>query len=292
VTLVADNRRRHFAAGLLLVAIVSILGMHARPAGAKALTLAKRTFQISGADQKRRLVVRCPGRQIPFGGGIATGPAPGLDGEGAYPHSYERLGVQSGFHSTVVMFDPAGGGTQGRNVTLQVVCGRKGRHVTPPHRTINVSPGQTRTAVATCPGRRHLFGGGFQRTDFLSDGGDYINSSRALDSKSWAVTGSAFGFFGGELTAIAYCRRSKNPLVTEVASEPTVVAPGKYGTAATPSCPPGTGVVFGGFESSPAGPLLITDTYVTTTNGFTAAAFNHFGGSAASVTAYGYCHRT
>jgi hypothetical protein len=267
-------------------------GANAAPTAhaSKSLTISKRTFHISQRDEKDRLAVRCPGRQIPLGGGMQATPPPGPDGEGAYPHSYERLGVQSGFHSTVVLFDPAGGGTQGRDVTLQAVCGHKGKHVTPPHTTINVSPGQTRTAVATCPGRRHLFGGGFQRTDFLSDGGDYINESRAISSKSWAVTASAFGLFGGELTAIAYCRRSKNPIVTEVASEPTVVPPGKYGTAVTPPCPAGR-VTFGGFSSSPNGSLLITDTYINTSNAFTASGFNYFGRSAASVTAYGYCQK-
>src|SRR5258708_25515879 len=47
------------------------------------------------------------------------------------------------------------------------------------------NPGQTKTAVATCPGRRQLFGGGFQRTDFVARGGDYITDSHAISSKSW-----------------------------------------------------------------------------------------------------------
>jgi hypothetical protein len=292
--MLAMRQDRHTGSAAILVvgllAGLAALLLSASSAQAK-LTITKRTFGLTRKDEKQRLTVRCPGRLIPFGGGMQASPPPGDDGEGAYPHSYERLGVQSGFHSTVVLFDQAGGGTQARSVTLQVVCGRKGKHVTPPHTTINVSAGQTRTAVATCPGRRHLFGGGFQRTDFISDGGDYINSSRAISSKSWAVTGSAFGLFGGELTAIAYCRRSKNPIVTEVASQPTTVPPGQYGTAVTPPCPVGR-VTFGGFSSSPDGPLLITDTYINTSNAFTASGFNFFGRSAASVTAYGYCQKT
>jgi hypothetical protein len=294
------QRRVHPAATFLLAALGVFLfqyldSEHARAVTAtasKSLTIAKRTFRLTRPDEKQRLNVRCPGRLVPFGGGIVSSPSPSSDGEGAYPHSYERLGVQRAFHSTVVLFDPSPASTTPRDVTLQAVCSRKGKHVTPPHARINVSPGQTRTVVATCPGRRHLFGGGFQRTDFLTSGGDYVTESRAISSRSWSVTGSAFGGFGGELIAIAYCRRSKNPLVTEVSSEPTTVPPGKYATAVTAPCPPGTRVVFGGFSSSPAGPLLFTNGYINTSNAWTASGFNYFGRSAATVTAYGYCLHT
>ena len=147
---------------------------------------------------------------------MTSSPPPARRRRGRLPHSYERLGVQHGYHSTVVLFDPSPSSTQARSVTLQVACARKQKHVTPPHKTVYVNPGETKTAVATCPGRRHLFGGGFQRTDFTARGGDYITESRAISDKSWSVTGRAFGQFGGELTAIAYCWRSKKPLLTEV----------------------------------------------------------------------------
>ena len=186
------------------------------------MTYKQRTFSLSGANAKRRLTVRCPGRLVPLGGGLTSSPSPAADGEGIYPHSYERLGVQHGYHSTVVLFDPSPSSTQARSVTLQVACARKQKHVTPPHKTVYVNPGETKTAVATCPGRRHLFGGGFQRTDFTARGGDYITDSHAISDKSWSVTGRAFGQFGGELTAIAYCWRSKKPLLTEVSGSADV----------------------------------------------------------------------
>ena len=46
----------------------------------------------------------CPGGKTvtPLGGGMSTSPEPGPDGEGVYPHSYERLGAQRGFHVTPV----------------------------------------------------------------------------------------------------------------------------------------------------------------------------------------------
>jgi hypothetical protein len=186
---------------------------------------------------------------------MTSSPLPSSDSEGAYPHSYERLGVQHGFHSTVVLFDPSPGSTMARQVTLQVACARKQKHVTPPHTTVFVSPGQTKTAVATCPGRRHLFGGGFQRTDFTARGGDYVTESRAISDKSWSVTGRAFGGFGGELTAIAYCWRSKKPLLTEVSSASASVGTGEFATTSTPSCPTGH-IVPGGFSSLAGRPPL------------------------------------
>jgi hypothetical protein len=267
------------------IALVLLFGA-ADVAAAKSVTYAQKSFGISGANAKQRLTVGCPGRLVPLGGGMTSSPAPSSDSEGVYPHSYERLGVQHGFHSTVVLFDPSPESTTSRQVTLQVACARKQKHVTPPHKTTYVSPGQTKTVVATCPGRRHLFGGGFQRTDFTGRGGDYVTESRAISSKSWSVTGSAFGGFGGELTAIAYCWRSKKPLLTEVSAS-TSVPTGRLASASTPSCPRGH-IVFGGFSSSPNAAILFASGAFNGSGGWTASAMNHFGPTA-SFTAYGYC---
>lgn len=269
------------ACGFLAATVVG-----AGSAAARAVSYKHKGFNLSGANQKRRLTVRCPKRRVPLGGGMTSSPTPSADGEGIYPHSYERLGVQHGYHSTVVLFDPSPGSTTARHVKLQVACVRKQKHVTPPHTTIYVNPGETKTAVATCPGRRHLFGGGFQRTDFVARGGDYITESRAISSKSWSVTGTAFGGFGGELTAIAYCWHSKKPLVTEVSASASV-APGQFATATTPSCRRGH-IVFGGFSTSPAGSLLFTNGSFTGNGGWEASGMNRFG-PAANIAAYGYC---
>jgi hypothetical protein len=271
----------------LPLACAALLGLiDAGGARAKSVSYTHKTYKIDGANAKRRLTVSCPGHLVPLGGGMTSTPGPDADGEGVYPHSYERLGVQHGYHSTVVLFDPSPGSTTQRTVTLQAACAHKQKHVTPPHTTVYVSPGQTKTAVATCPGNRRLFGGGFQRTDFTARGGDYITESRAISDKSWSVTGHAFGGFGGELTAIAYCWHSRKPLLREVsaaASAPT----GRLATATTPSCPAGH-VVFGGFSSSPSGSILLASGAFTGSGGWTASAMNQFG-PAASFTAYGYC---
>ena len=279
------------AAAILTVGLVQLIGeagAAAKPEAhaSKSVAYKQKTFTLAGANAKRRLTVRCPGRLVPLGGGMTSSPLPAADGEGIYPHSYERLGVQHGYHSTVVLFDPSPNSTEARSVTLQVACARKQRHVTPPHKTVYVNPGETKTAVATCPGRRHLFGGGFQRTDFTARGGDYITDSHAISDKSWSVTGRAFGQFGGELTAIAYCWRSKKPLLTEVSASADVGI-GRFATATTPPCPAGH-LVFGGFSSSPAGSVLMTNGVINGDGSWSASAMNHFGPSA-SITAYGYC---
>jgi hypothetical protein len=292
---VAMSRSTHLrnqaltATGLLLAILAALLVAQQLAAErASAAKLETRTFRMTDADEKRRLVVRCRGQKSPYGGGMSTNQPPSPDGEGVYPHSYERLGQQQGYHVTAVLFDPSRASTQPRDVTLQVVCARKGKHVTPPHTTKFVAPGQTKTIQATCPGRRHLFGGGFQRTDFTSSGGNYVTESRAISSKTWQVTGTAFGQFGGQLTAIAYCRRSKVPLIGEIWAT-TTVAPGRFAMATTPPCPSGR-PVFGGFSSTPSGPLLLADGVINADRSWSASAFNYFG-PAATLTAYGYCRK-
>jgi hypothetical protein len=279
---------RFAVAGVLLALVGAILLTHLSTERAGAAKLVTRTFQMTDADEKRRLVVRCPGKKSPYGGGMRSTPSPSADGEGVYPHSYERLGVQQGYHVTAVLFDPSRASTTPRTVTLQVLCARKGKHVTPPHTTKFIAPGETKTFQATCPGRRHLFGGGFQRTDFISRGGDYATESQAISSKTWQVTGSAFGQFGGELTAIAYCRRSKKPLISEVTAS-TLVPPSQFASVTTPPCPRGR-PVFGGFSSSPPTALFLADGFINPDRTWSGSAFNFFG-PAATLTAHAYCRK-
>jgi hypothetical protein len=283
------------AAGLLGVLSLSVFSSSAIGSAAHAssarvashVSMVERTFRLTQPDQKQRFTVGCPGNSMPLGGGMTSDPPPGAGGEGVYPHSYERLGVQHGWHVTAVLYDPTPGSTQGRDVTLQASCGPKLGHVTPPHRTKYVKPGQTKTAIATCPGRRHLFSGGFQRTDFTSGGGNYVIESRAISNKSWRVVGHAYGGFGGQLTAIAYCTRSRRSLVTEV-SNSTSLAPG-LGTVTTPTCPPGQRMTAGGFSSNGSTSVFLTNGMLNQDGTWSASGYNW--GSGATLTAYGYCLR-
>jgi hypothetical protein len=282
-------------ASVLVVLLAGLLAASALGSGAHSskarvsgsVTLRSKSFTLSRPDQKQRLTVGCPGKSRPLGGGMTSSPPPTAGGEGVYPHSYERLGVQRGWHVTAVLYDPDHRSTQARNVTLQVACGPRLGHVTPPHKTKYVKPGQTKTVTATCPGRRHLFSGGFQRTDFISQGGNYVIESRAISDKSWRVVGHAFGGFGGELTAIAYCTRSKRPMISEV-SNSTSLAPG-LGTVTTPSCPPGTRMTAGGFSSNGSTSTFLTNGIINQDGTWSASGYNF--GSGATLTAYGYCLR-
>src|SRR3954471_24190919 len=202
-----------------VILAASLLAAALLAGSAQALTMKSQTYRLSGADTKERLTVRCPGKkELPYSGGMLTDPL-GQDGEGVYPHSYERLGVQRGWHVTPVLYAPGDQQSASRSVTLQVVCGPRLGPVSSPHSTVFVGLGETRTAVATCPRGNRLLAGGFQRTNFVTRGGNYVTESRASSDRSWQVSGGAFGNFGGELTAIAYCLNSRAPLVSEVTSE-------------------------------------------------------------------------
>jgi hypothetical protein len=277
--------RRSSILALLLAA--SLLGAALIASGASALTLASQSYQLSGADTKQRLTVRCPGKKaLPYSGGMVTDPL-GPNGEGVYPHSYERLGVQRGWHVTPVLYSPTLQRSMSRSVTLQVVCGPRLGPVSSPHNTVFVAPGQTRTATATCPRGNRLLAGGFQRTNFVTRGGNYVTESRAASDRSWQVSGSAFGNFGGELTAIAYCLKSGGALVTEVSSQ-TALPVEESATTTTPACPAGSSMVGGGFSTSPMGPALVSSAYFDPSGGWSATAFNEFGPTA-SLSSYGYC---
>jgi hypothetical protein len=235
--------------------------------------------------------VLCPRGKYPIGGGMSQSPAVGADGEGIYPHSFERLGAQLGFHISVVVLDPSPAKTTTREVTVQTVCGRGVIPATPtPHKTVWVRSGQTKTVTARCPNGQFLVSGGFQRTNFRSDGGDYITESRMASKKAWTVTGSAYGPTGqGELTAIAYCARMSKPKLTEVSSGPAPIGAGQLASTTTRSCPKGKRLVAGGFSNGGGSPnAFFADGVINQNNSFTARSYGFFG-PASNLTAYGYC---
>jgi hypothetical protein len=257
---------------------------------ARQVRLISSSFMLQGHDDTQRLDTLCPRRSYPLGGGMIASPAPSSGGEGAYPHSYERLGAQRGWHINVILYDPNRGSTTPRSVTVQTVCGRFLRPSNPtPHATIFIRSGETKSATALCPKGQFLIAGGFQRTNFDSTGGNYVTESHAQGPRAWQVTGSAWGGSGGgELTAIAYCVKHRGPILTEVSASAAVPF-GATSTATTPPCPLGLTMTSTGFSSSPsafyAGSSLNPDSTTTAT------AFGYFG-TAPSLTAYGYCMRT
>jgi hypothetical protein len=253
------------------------------------LTLAGKVFNVSKPDTAPRLQTICPGGRFPVGGGMSVSPPTDADGEGIYPHSYERLGAQRGWHISVVFLDPSRSSTTPRNVTVQAMCGFGVIPATPtPHTTVYVRPGQTKTVTARCPKGQFLVSGGFQRTDFRSDGGDYVTESHASGPKAWVVSGHAYGTGSGELTAIAYCARMKKPILTEVASSPAPVAASGSATTTTPGCPSGKRLITGGFSTNGSTNALFAAGTFNPNGTWSANAYGFFG-PAPQLTAYGYC---
>ena len=253
----------------------------------RALTLASKTIRLTKPDEAQRGVVLCPGKTYPLGGGMVASPAPDADGEGAYPHSYERLGAQHGWHINPVLFDPSVGNTTARRVTMQVVCGKGLVPASTPRKTIFLKSGETGTATTRCPKGQQLIAGGFQRTNFRGHGGDYVTESRAIGSNAWQATGRAFGSYGGELTSIAYCDKSKGPLLTEVSAS-TPLPAGTFATATTPPCPPGNRLTSGGFSANGSHDTFFAGSSFNSDGTLSASSFGFFG-PAPSLTAYGYC---
>ncbi len=265
-----------------------------KPGPPRQIQIVSKTFKMSAPDQLTRQEVLCPGGKYPIGGGMLASAPPDADGEGLYPHSYERLGAQRGFHISAVLFDPTWASTTSRDITIQAVCARGQIPQNPtPHTTVFILPGQVKSAVARCPKGQRLITGGFQRTNFGSDGGDYVTESRAVGTNAWKVTGSAYigsgTTGGGELTAIAYCSKAKRPILTEVASAPVPVAAHMNAAVTTPACPGRLRLTTTGFSLDSRNAFYagnsLNDDETSTAN-----AFGYLG--PANLTAYGYCQRT
>jgi hypothetical protein len=259
------------------------------------LTAATSNFRMTVGDEISRFEVLCPDGTFPIGGGMVNVTPLDDDGEGIYPHSYERLGVQNGFHVTPTLVDPTPEDTTPRKGALQVICGRGLVPTVSPHETVYVKRQGTGAVTATCPEGTQLFSGGFQRTNFTTPGivgyggikygGNYITESRAVGN-GWRVSAGAVDQDGGELTAIAHCAEDRSLPITEVSAS-TEVEEGESATATTPRCPPGRALLAGGFSFNGSHDALFADGYFTRKGTWSATGYGWFG--PVEVTAYGYC---
>jgi hypothetical protein len=280
------------AIGLLAIGVLLLIQLSGERAGAasgpvaKKSNIATKTYTLSAPDDRTRFEVLCGKGKFPYGGGFTTSPAP-ADGEGVYPNSYERLGVQHGYHITANLVDLLGGTTTPRNVTLQVVCGPKPGKITPPHQVTNVNPGEHKELTLKCPGQRQLIGGGHQRTTRVSRAGNFVTESRATASDTWHVEGTATGNFGGEMVGIAYCVHSKKPLLKEVSAS-VDIGRSSHGSATTPRCPKGRTLVFGGFSTPDDGSILYLGGSMNGNGTWTVSGFNQTA-TTGQLIGYGYC---
>ncbi len=253
------------------------------------LLVATQGHTLSNVDDRQRMTVSCPGSKEPYGGGFLTDPPPGQDGQGVYPNSYERLGAQSGYHITAALINPTKAGVVPRNLTLQVVCGKKIGPISDPHTVGSLDAGSgPKTLVAKCPKKQSLIGGGYQRSNGVTDAGVMTTESHRTSARTWQVVANDPGGFPGEAVAIGYCVRSKKPVVTEVAGSVTIPSR-ESATARTAPCPAGRQLVFSGFSAPPSGEIRFLGEGFNPDGSTSATGYNS--GAPATLTAYSYCLR-
>jgi hypothetical protein len=288
------------ALALLAIALAVALAQapklaHAATAHAAKTVVSTKTFTSSTPDQpNQRYEVYCPKGSRPLGGGMTATPPVSADGRGVFPTSSERLGQQEGWHITVVQH---GEGTY--QVTLQVFCRRPfDGDIDPVEKVLgfHVDPGQTTSVTASCKGKKKVISGGFLTTQFFTTGGPngkgvYVTESRAVGKKGWRVTATGVpdGGKGGYFNPIAYCLKSKKPLLKEVSNAPsTVLGAGSLATSTAPKCPKKHPLGVGGYAGPSDGSVLAYDTNLTGAGTWSVSGQGFLGGG--PITAYAYCY--
>jgi hypothetical protein len=291
-----------FLAALALAPILAIAAQDPSVAAAKGgkpkTVFGTKTFVSTTPDQtNQRYEVLCPKGSRPLGAGMSATPQVSPNGNGVFPTSSERLGQQEGWHDTVVQHGP---GTY--SVKLQVICRKPFKGDIDPVENVlgfHADPGQSVTIDAKCPGKQKLISGGFLTSQFFSPAfgggqygkGVYVTESRALGPKAWRVTamGVPGGGKGGDFNPIAYCVKSKKPLLKEVSAPATVAGLGSLATATTPTCPKKDPLTLGGYAGPADGSIQFFDTGLAANGAWTASGIGFLGGG--SFTAYGYCYK-
>jgi hypothetical protein len=120
-------------------------------------------------------------------------------------------------------------------------------YVSSSKRSVTVPEHGHRAVTAVCPrGQNVTFGGVIAQFDVAHDAIAYPTGMRKTAAGKWSVYGSSLSTTrGSRLTAVAYCANVK-PVIT--ATKTVKVPEGRSG-AATATCPAGTVVVGGGFNT-------------------------------------------
>ncbi len=251
--------------------------------------IATQDFTIQGSDAPERYEVYCPRGMRPLGGGVFASPPPDATGAGAFPVSYERLGQQDGWHISVAQV----GKPTGTPVKLQVMCRKYSGNIDPVEHfvkdqtTKNVGPGETKRFTETCPGKGRIITGGYLSSHFFSNKGVFVTESMMTpDQKSWTILAHGVaGGTGGQVTSIAYCYKSKKPLLAETRGAPATATATATATSTAPPCPGGKQLIAGGYSAP--GTVRVFDGGFRDLNTWTASASHYT--APGEVTAIGYC---
>jgi len=293
---VKPRRRRLVAAAASIVALAAVtlaataiagFGPQLKPGLKSRTALITSSPTISGSDNPQRYEIFCPRGLRPLGGGMLTDSPPAGE-SGAFPVSSERLGQQDAWHTTVAQVVRKAASP----LTIQALCQRYSGNVDPVQSFVksqtykNVDAGQTKQFTEKCPRGKRIITGGYLTSQLFTGKGVYVTENRMASQRSWTVSATGTpGGSGGQASAIAYCARSKKPLVRPVESAPMTVTPAAPATATAPECPGKSHLINGGYAAPPTVRIFEAgfrgpDTYVAS-----AAAYTGTG----TVTAIGYC---
>jgi hypothetical protein len=150
--------------------------------------------------------------------------------------------------------------------------------------------GSESTATAPCPLGTKAVGGGFSVTPPTMTDAMLVDRSMRGPGESWTVRGNRLAG-SGAATALAYCRATKKTILDVPASASVAPAGGAMGVA-TATCPGGSRLIGGGFESTKGpGNTAVTgpQTSLSQSPGsWTLISVNNTS-AAQTVTAHAYC---
>lgn len=151
--------------------------------------------------------------------------------------------------------------------------------------TTTTSP-QRSTAIAICPSGTMAVGGGFSAPISTATLIVVDNSYRS-SNESWLSSGENVSG-NGAVTAYAYCRRGTRP-VTD-ATGMAAIPPAIFATGtATATCPGGTQLISGGFQTTPGGLASPFVNMRTAPGSWTVGSANNGADDPQTLTAHAYC---
>jgi hypothetical protein len=239
----------------------------------------------------------CPkGKGVVAGGFGSPSFNPRNNGPGAVRIASKRVGKRkletSGFNF----------GQQSGQVESLAYCAKMGLAVRVASEKTYVAPSSVNAAIATCPGRSEVIGGGFASPGFSPNGPQIVTlTSKRARKNQWRVEGYNTGDNGngssqdphpGTLIAYAYCLDNPPKIVTRVKRANS----GAMGAAKAVkvSCPHGMKALSGGFDgniylsANSNGAGAISSKRVGHQHSWRLSAVS-ISGKASKISAYAYC---